>query len=89
MALTITFLHIPLLHGAKAYRLNGMCNDFETIKSLGGATKVANDFGFGVQQVHNWMTRGIPAGVILDNPKFYDALVECGYERVLRTREAA
>jgi hypothetical protein len=69
-----------------------MCNDFESIKALGGATKVANDFGFGVQQVHNWMTRGIPAGVILDNQKFCDALAKTGYERVLRrnaNREAA
>jgi hypothetical protein len=66
-----------------------MCNDFESIKALGGATKVANDFGFGVQQVHNWMTRGIPAGVILDNQKFCDALAEAGYERVLRTTQPA
>ena len=46
--------------------------DIELIKVLGGPTKVAELLGYdksngGVQRVQNWLTRGIPAQVKLDN----------------------
>lgn len=46
--------------------------DIELIKALGGPTKVAELLGYdksngGVQRVQNWLTRGIPAQVKLDN----------------------
>lgn len=63
-------------------RLHGMCKDREIIKLLGGPTKVARDYGFSVQRVSNWGERGIPAFVILDNPKFAAALRKSGYSRV-------
>ena len=52
-----------------------MKNDSEIIKDLGGASKVAELLGFkkpgGVQRVHNWMSRGIPASVKLAFPQFF------------------
>lgn len=53
-----------------------MMTDTEIIKSLGGPAKVAELLGFdkekgGVQRVHNWMARGIPARVKLDFPYLF------------------
>lgn len=49
--------------------------DRELIESLGGPAKVARLLGLptkgGVQRVHNWLTRGIPAQVKLDNPELF------------------
>jgi hypothetical protein len=45
------------------------------ITRLGGPAKVARDLGFslksGVQRVHNWRTRGIPAGVLLAHAAYF------------------
>jgi hypothetical protein len=50
--------------------------DKELIIELGGATKVAELLGLdkttgGVQRVHNWMSRGIPAAVKLAHPDLF------------------
>lgn len=49
--------------------------DAELIESLGGATALAKRLGFktpnGARRVHNWKTRGIPAGVRLKNPRLF------------------
>lgn len=64
-----------------------MCKSKDIIKSLGGPSKVAKDFGFSVQRVCNWGIRGIPADVILSNPEFARRLYLAGYER--QTGQAA
>jgi len=77
------------LNAAIAFSLNMVFNvdmqtisrnsmtDAERIKSLGGPAKVARLLGFsaagGTQRVHNWMTRGIPSKVKVDNPKLFMA----------------
>lgn len=53
-----------------------MSTDRERIANLGGPTRVAELLKFdkkrgGVQRVHNWMKRGIPAQVKLDNPEIF------------------
>lgn len=50
-----------------------MHQDAELISHVGGATKMAARLGYdlkkgGVQRVHNWTLRGIPAEVERDNP---------------------
>lgn len=50
--------------------------DKDLIVSLGGPTKLAQTLGYdtnngGVQRVQNWMSRGIPPRVILDNPHVF------------------
>lgn len=48
--------------------------DHELIQSLGGATKVAEMLGYdkhGVQRVHNWIKRGIPASVKVEFPHIF------------------
>lgn len=55
--------------------MNKMMNDRKVIESLGGPGKVAELLGYekhgGVQRVHNWMSRGIPAKVKLDHPEIF------------------
>jgi hypothetical protein len=45
--------------------------DADIIRKLGGPTKLAERLNFdratGVQRVHNWLKRGIPARVLLDH----------------------
>lgn len=52
-----------------------MSSDRRLIESLGGPAKVADLLGYdkygGVQRVHNWMSRGIPAKVRLQYPEFF------------------
>lgn len=52
-----------------------MSNDKKLIETLGGAAKVAALLGYekhgGVQRVHNWMSRGIPPRVKLENPRIF------------------
>ena len=52
-----------------------MRTDRELIKKLGGPAKVARLLKFkkngGTQRVHNWITRGIPARVKLNNPDIF------------------
>lgn len=52
-----------------------MSNDKKLITDLGGPAKVADLLGYtkhgGVQRVQNWMTRGIPSKVKLDNPALF------------------
>lgn len=55
--------------------------DKKLIQSLGGPAKVALKIGLdpsagGVQRVHNWMTRGIPAAVRLSNLKLFGNTAE-------------
>lgn len=52
--------------------MNAPHPDRKVIMALGGPTEVARRLGLdtktgGVQRVQNWMTRGIPAQVRLDN----------------------
>jgi len=50
-------------------------SDADLIEDLGGAAKVAAILGFdragGVQRVHNWKLRGIPARVKLEWPHLF------------------
>lgn len=49
-------------------------SDRELIEKLGGPAKVAEMLKFdkgGVQRVHNWLTRGIPAKVKLSHPELF------------------
>lgn len=52
-----------------------MTADQKLIERLGGPAKVAEllkyDKHGGVQRVHNWMARGIPARVKLANPEIF------------------
>lgn len=52
-----------------------MSNDQKTIENLGGPAKVAEILGYekhgGVQRVQNWLARGIPSKVKLDNPELF------------------
>lgn len=52
-----------------------MTTDRERIRLLGGPAKLAKLLKFdnrgGVQRVHNWMARGIPARVKLDHPEIF------------------
>ncbi len=49
--------------------------DARLIQMLGGPSKVASILGYrrkgGIQRVHNWMKRGIPARVRLENPDLF------------------
>lgn len=50
--------------------------DKELIEKFGGPTKLAERLGYdkdrgGVQRVQNWMTRGIPPRVKVDNPGIF------------------
>lgn len=50
--------------------------DAKLIESLGGAAKVAELLGYdktagGVQRVHNWTSRGIPAKVKVEHPDLF------------------
>ena len=53
-----------------------MSTDRELITTLGGPARVAEMLKYdkktgGVQRVHNWMKRGIPARVKLNNPDIF------------------
>lgn len=52
--------------------------DSEIIQSLGGATAVAKLLGLktpdGARRVHNWIKRGIPARIKLDNLSIFAPL---------------
>lgn len=54
---------------------NWVMTDAQLIEQLGGPAKVADLLGYdkdgGVQRVHNWITRGIPAKVKLDHPHLF------------------
>jgi hypothetical protein len=57
-----------------------MKSDSELIHDLGGAAKVADLLGYkkpgGVQRVHNWISRGIPAQVKITFPHLFLRLRE-------------
>lgn len=46
-------------------------NDKDLIASLGGPTALAKRLGFKTPRVGNWVARGIPAKVKLDNPDVF------------------
>ena len=49
-----------------------MCEqDNQVIVNLGGPSKVAELLGTSRQRIHNWMKRGIPAGVKLKFPQYF------------------
>lgn len=52
-----------------------MTDDRKLIEDLGGPTKVAELLGYekygGVQRVHNWLSRGIPAKVKVEHPDLF------------------
>jgi hypothetical protein len=53
---------------------NGGMDDAKLIEKLGGPAKVAALLRYGaggVQRVHNWLTRGIPAKVKLERPDLF------------------
>jgi hypothetical protein len=65
--------------------------DKEIIEALGGPTKVAELLGLdkgkgGVQRVHNWIERGIPAKEKLARP---DLFLPKSFERRKKSREVA
>lgn len=49
--------------------------DAELISALGGPAKVAELLGIekrgGIQRVHNWMARGIPAAIKVSRPDLF------------------
>jgi hypothetical protein len=48
--------------------------DSDLIRKLGGPAKVAELLGlgqWGVQRVHNWLSRGIPSKVKLERPDLF------------------
>lgn len=54
--------------------------DKELIQKLGGATRLCELLGFdkssgGVQRVHNWETRGIPASIKLSRPDLFPNVI--------------
>jgi len=52
------------------------------IAALGGCANVSRQFGYKINRVFNWTSRGcIPADVILDDPAFAEALISVGYSR--------
>lgn len=56
--------------------MSAMHKDSHLIDALGGPAKVAELLGFdkadgGIQRVHNWRTRGIPAKVKVDHPEIF------------------
>lgn len=57
-------------------------DDKKTINSHGGPAKVAELLGYqkhgGVQRVQNWIARGIPARVKLDNPELFPGVAPSG-----------
>ena len=54
---------------------NSRMNDAQLIKSLGGPTKLARMLGYegapGARRVHNWIKRGIPPRVKLENMEIF------------------
>lgn len=86
MPLIVGKLNAALLHGVLKSGLHMVFNaamnaphpDRKVIMALGGPTEVARRLGLdtktgGVQRVQNWMTRGIPAQVRLDNLELFGA----------------
>jgi len=66
-------------NGTLTNRLDKVCNDCmsdaELIDKLGGPARVCELLGLvksrGVQRVHNWKSRGIPAEVKLSRPDLF------------------
>ncbi len=61
------------------WRFMTMSNDKKIIEKLGGAARVAVLLGYdkrrgGVQRVHNWMSRGIPAKVKLEHQDIFNVV---------------
>ena len=56
---------------------NPRMTDSQIIQNLGGATAVAKRLGFdlpdGARRVHNWIARGIPARVKLENSRLFNS----------------
>jgi hypothetical protein len=56
------------------FMIGAMHPDSELIKRLGGVREVARVLGYGVggiQRVHHWLRRGIPAKVKLERPDLF------------------
>lgn len=45
--------------------------DQEYIEKLGGVKAIADYLGCDYQRVHNWIRRGIPAKVKIENPNLF------------------
>lgn len=79
MAAIVEQLNILLLHIMFDEEINMVFNcgmdDRELIMRAGGPAKLAAKLNYdkrsGVQRVHNWMTRGIPARVKLEHPEIF------------------
>jgi hypothetical protein len=83
MAPILKVLNKTLLHAMFDAKLNMVFNermsnierDAELIYQLGGPSKVAEalhiDKRGGAQRVQNWLKRGIPSKVKLDNPEIF------------------
>ena len=48
-----------------------MTDSRKLIEKLGGPAKLAAKLGYSVQRVHNWIVRGIPYKVRVENPKLF------------------
>lgn len=55
--------------------MNNAKQDQALIAALGGPSKVAEQLGFTVQRVQNWLSRGIPARVKLDRPDLFSKVI--------------
>ena len=69
-------------------------DDESLIKGLGGPAKVAELLGYdkagGVQRVHNWCKRGIPARIKVQHPDLFMKLpAPAAAANQLETRDAA
>ena len=60
--------------------------DAQTITRLGGPTALAKLLGFKTARVGNWVKRGIPARVLLDNPDVFGIAPK---RRASKKKEAA
>ena len=48
-----------------------MSDDRKLIEKHGGPARLAALLGYTVQRVHNWIVRGIPYKVKVENPKLF------------------
>lgn len=56
-------------------------NEREAIAKLGGLSAIAKRYGYSSGQVGNWMRRGIPLHVLMNDKSLVRALKRAGYER--------
>lgn len=59
-------------------------NEKQAIDGLGGPAVVAKRYGYSNSRVCNWIVRGIPSRVLLDDKRLARALKSKGYQRIVK-----